>query len=62
MRAQYAQLHQQPYANAPQHFQQQPHRASASGNFVQPNMMGGPPQGMVPNGAPMGPEIVEDGK
>jgi hypothetical protein len=63
MRAPYAQLHQQPYANSPhQHYQQQPHRATPSASFVQPNMMGGLPQGMAPNGAPMGPETVEDGK
>jgi hypothetical protein len=62
MRGPYAQLHQQPYVNSPHHFQQQPHRATSSASFVQPNMMGGPPQGMVPNGVPMGPETVEDGK
>jgi hypothetical protein len=63
MRGPFAQLaHQQPYANSPQHFQQQPHRATPSGSYVQPNMMGGPPLGMAPNGAPMGAETVEDGK
>ncbi|TID15673.1 hypothetical protein E6O75_ATG08001 [Venturia nashicola] len=59
----YAQIHQQPYSNSPGQFNPQPHRPTPSGSYAQPNMMpGAPPQGMVPNGAPIGSENVEDGK